>query len=141
MPRPPPPFGLVTLGAVLGLMLRAPRIVRAWTPILGIGAGCAAAALFGVLDLSRLREASWLGIPSPQIPAMDVAFDPAFWLLLPAFLFVTLVITIRQVGDAIVIQRLSRRGSKPIDFRRVQGAVAACGIGTLLSGLAGVLPI
>ena len=136
-----PTVTLVTATTVLGLMLRAPRILRAWTPVLALALGCVVAGFFGILDLTPVREAGWFGIPAVALPGLDVRFDSSFWLLLPAFLFVTLVITVRQVSDAIVMQRLSRREQKATDFRRVQGAVAACGAGTLLSGIAGVLPI
>ena len=136
-----PVITLVTATAALGLMLRAPRLLRAWTPVLALGLGCATAGFFGIFDLTPVREAGWFGAPAAALPGLDVRFDSSFWLLLPAFLFVTLVITVRQVGDAIVMQRLSRREQKAIDFRRVEGAVAACGAGTLLSGIAGVLPI
>ena len=136
-----PTIAFVTAAVVLGLMLRGPRILRAWTPVLALALGCATAGLFGILDLTPVREAGWFGVPAAALPGLDVRFDASFWLLLPAFLFVALVITVRQVGDAIVMQRLSRREQKAIDFRRVEGAVAACGAGTLLSGIAGVLPI
>lgn len=136
-----PTVTLVTATVVLGLMLRAPRLLRAWTPVVALALGSATAALFGIFDLTAVREAGWFGIPATALPGLDAGFDSSFWLLLPAFLFVALVITVRQIGDAIVMQRLSRREQKAIDFRRVQGAVAACGAGTVLSGIAGVLPI
>ena len=137
-PAAAPAITAVTIVTVVALMLRAPQRLRAWTPILGIGAGCAVAAFFGVLDLARVGEAAWLGIPAIATPGLDLDFDSRFWVLLPGFLFVTFVITVRQVGDAVRMQRISRREPKAVDFRRVQGAVAACGSGTLLSGLAGI---
>ena len=135
-----PVIATVTIITVVALMLRAPRKLRAWTPVIGIAAGCATAAVFGVLDLAPVAAARWFGLPAMPPPGLDLAFDSRFWILLPGFLFVTFVITVRQVGDAVRIQRLSRREPKAIDFRRVEGAVTACGVGTLLSGLAGVLP-
>ena len=137
-PAAAPAIAAVTMLAVVALMLRAPRRFRAWTPIIGIGVGCATAAFFGVLDLGRVASASWLGVPAVATPGPDLDFDARFWVLLPGFLFVTFVITVRQVGDAVRMQRISRRKPKAVDFRRVQGAVAACGSGTLLSGLAGI---
>lgn len=137
-PAAAPAITAVTIVTVVALMLRAPRRLRAWTPILGIGAGCAVAAFFGVLDFARAGEAAWLGVPAIATPGPDLDFDSRFWVLLPGFLFVTFVITVRQVGDAVRMQRISRREPKAVDFRRVQGAVAACGSGTLLSGLAGI---
>jgi len=43
-------------------------------------------------------------------------------------------------GDAVSIQRVSYRHNRPIDFRSVQGALRADGVGNLLSGLLGTLP-
>ncbi|MDE2874469.1 MAG: purine/pyrimidine permease [Gemmatimonadota bacterium] len=137
-PAAAPAITAVTIVTVVALMLRAPQRLRAWTPILGIGAGCTVAAFFGVLDFARVGEAAWLGVPAIATPGLDLTFDSRFWVLLPGFLFVTFVITVRQVGDAVRMQRISRREPKAVDFRRVQGAVAACGSGTLLSGLAGI---
>ena len=139
-PAAAPTITAVTMLCVLGLMLRGRRLLRAWSAVVGIGAGCVTAALFGVVDFGRVAEAAWIGIPPVVPPGLDVSFDARFWLLLPGFLFLSLVITIRQVTDAVRMQRLSEREPKAIDFRRVQGSVAAGGAGTLLSGLAGVLP-
>ncbi|MDE0247607.1 MAG: hypothetical protein OXO56_06685 [Gammaproteobacteria bacterium] len=135
-----PTVTAVTLLAVVGLMLRGTRIIRAWTPVLAIGTGCLTASLFGILDFGPVAAARWVGIPAVAVSGLDLGFEPAFWVLLPGFLFVTFVITVRQVGDSVQMQRLSRRGPGAVDFRRVQGGVAACGVGTLLSGLAGTLP-
>ena len=137
-PAAAPAIAAVTITTVVVLMLRAPQRLRAWTPILGIGTGCVVAAFFGVLDFARVGDAAWLGVPAVATPGLDLDFDSRFWVLLPGFLFVTFVITVRQVGDAVRMQRISRREPKAVDFRRVQGAVAACGSGTLLSGLAGI---
>ena len=135
-----PTITVVTFLAVVGLMLRGPRLVRAWTPILALGAGCIAAAFFGVLDFGPVASARWIGMPALGITGLDLSFGPGFWVLLPGFLFVMFVITVRQVSNSVHMQRLSRREEKAIDFRRVQAGVAACGAGTLLSGFAGVLP-
>lgn len=137
-PAAAPAITAVTILTVVAFMLRAPQRLRSWTPILGIGAGCVIAALFGVLDFARVGDAAWLGIPAIATPGLDLDFDARFWVLLPGFLFVTFVITVRQVGDAVRMQRISRRKPRAVDFRRVQEAVAACGSGTLLSGLAGI---
>lgn len=135
-----PTVTAATLLAVVGLMLRGRRIVRAWTPVLAIAAGCLTAALFGILDFGPVASARWLGVPSVATSGLDLGFGPAFWVLLPGFLFVTFVIAVRQVTDSVRMQHLSGREPKAVDFRRVQGGVGACGVGTLLSGLAGTLP-
>lgn len=139
-PAAAPTIAVITFLLVVILMLRGPRFVRAWTPVLGMGAGCIAAAFFGILDFGPVANARWIGVPAPATAGFDLGFGSSFWVLLPGFLFVTFVITVRQVSDSVRMQRLSRREPRAIDFRRVQGGVAACGAGTLLSGFAGVLP-
>lgn len=139
-PAAAPTVAAVTMLCVVGLLLRGKRWVRAWNAVIGIAAGCVTAALFGILDFGRVAEARWIGIPTPPATGLDLSFDASFWLLLPGFLFVSFVITIRQVTDNVRMQHLSRREPRAVDFRRVQGSVAACGAGTLLSGFAGVLP-
>ena len=47
---------------------------------------------------------------------------------------------IETVGDAIAIQRVSWRADRALDFRAVQGAITADGLGNLLSGLVGTVP-
>ena len=48
---------------------------------------------------------------------------------------------VQTVTGAAVIQRVSRRRPRAVDYRAVEGAVAADGIGKLLSGVAGIMPI
>ena len=52
----------------------------------------------------------------------------------------TLVGAIETIGDAVAIQRVAWRKPRATDFRTVQGAVAADGLGNLLSGFAGTVP-
>jgi NCS2 family nucleobase:cation symporter-2/xanthine permease XanP len=61
-------------------------------------------------------------------------------MLLPAFVIVTIVDLIETYGDGIAIQRVSHRRDRAVDFRAVQGAMYADGLGNVLSGLAGTMP-
>ena len=129
-----------TLLVVAALTLCARGGLRLWAPIIGLGFGCVVAALFGIYDFSRVAQAPWFGLPDAAWVGFDLSYQTAFWALLPAFIFVTLIGAIETVGDAIAIQRVSWRKPRAIDFRRVQGAVAADGLGNLLSGLAATVP-
>ena len=51
-----------------------------------------------------------------------------------------LIDTARMISYAIASQQVSWRRPRAVDFRAVQGAVAAGGIGNLLSGLTGTVP-
>ena len=73
-------------------------------------------------------------------PGFDFGLGTAFWALLPAFVLVTLIGALDTIGDSIAIQRVSWRRPRAIDFRAIQGAVAADGVGNLLSGLACTVP-
>ncbi len=131
---------LATLLVITGLALKARGTLRLWAPVAGVAAGLVVAGFFGIYDTNLIAEAAWMGVPSEGWPGLDLSFGPTFWALLPAFVFVTLVGAIETIGDAVAIQRVSHRRAQAVDFRAVQGALAADGMGNLLSGLAGTMP-
>ena len=131
---------LATLLVIAGIALKAKGTLRLWAPVIGVFAGSAVAGYYGLYQTSLVVEAAWIGLPTGEWPGIDLSFSPVFWALLPAFVFVTLVGAIETVGDAIAIQHVSWRRPRAVDFRAVQGAVAADGVGNLLSGLAGTVP-
>lgn len=131
---------LTTIVAIVAIGLKATGTLRLWAPVIGIVAGTVVAWIFGLYNTAQIAEAAWIGIPSIAWPGFDLSFGPTFWALLPAFVFVTLVGAIETIGDSVAIQRVSWRRDRAVDFRTVQGAVAADGVGNLLSGLAGTVP-
>ena len=135
-----PVVAFATLFTIAALVLRAPPSLRLWSPVIGIVVGCFAAALFGMYDLRQVLEAPWIGVPLGAWPGLDLTPGEEFWALLPAFVVVTLVGAIETIGDGVAIQRVSRRRRRATDFRVVQGALNADGLGNLLSGIAGTLP-
>ena len=129
-----------TLVTVAALVLRGPPAWRLWSPIIGIIAGCAVGAPFGLYEVEQVADAAWVGVPVNSWPGIDVPPRTEFWALLPAFIVVTIVGAVETIGDGIAIQRVSRRRPQATDFRVVQGALNADGMGNLLSGLLGTLP-
>ncbi len=130
----------VTIAAIVGIALAAKGVWRLWAPVIGVVVGSAAGGAFGIYDFARVAEAAWIGFPEGGWPGFDLDFGPAFWALLPAFVLVTLVGAIETVGDSIAIQHVSWRERRAVDYRAVEGAVAADGMGNLLSGLFGTIP-
>lgn len=130
----------VTFCVILGVSLFFKGSVRLWGPIAGVLVGSIVAFGFGAYDVSEVGKAAWIGLPEKGWPGLDLSFGADFWWLLVPFCIVTVVGALETYGDGIAIQRLSRRTRDPIDFRSVQGAVNADGLGNLLSGLAGTLP-
>ena len=139
-PAAAPASAATTLVVIAALALRATGAWRLWMPLIGLVAGCVVASFFGLYDTQRVFAAPWIGIPGGGWPGFDLEFGTAFWGLLPAFVFVTLIGATETIGDSIAIQRVAWRKPRAVDFRAVQGAVAADGAGNLLSGLAGTVP-
>ena len=139
-PAAAPLSAAVTLVTSVAFVLRASGIWRLWAPVIGIGVGCVAASLFGLYDTEQVGAAAWVGFPTGGWAGFDLSFGPAFWALLPAFVFVTLVGAIETVGDTVAVQRVSWRTPRAVDFRTVQGSLAADGLGNLLSGFAATVP-
>ena len=139
-PAAAPASAATTLIVIAALALRATGAWRLWMPLIGLVAGCVVASFFGLYDTQSVLDAPWIGFPTGGWPGFDLEFGTAFWGLLPAFVFVTLIGATETIGDSIAIQRVAWRKPRAVDFRAVQGAVAADGAGNLLSGLAGTVP-
>lgn len=131
---------VTTLVATILLALLAKGAWRLWAPVVGVGAGCIVASFYGLYDTTMIASAPWIGLPKTGWPGIDLSFGLSFWTLLPVFVLVTVVGAIETIGDAIGIQHVSWREPRATDFRAVQGAVAADGLGNLLSGLTCTVP-
>ena len=132
----------VTLVVTTAMALRATGVWRLWAPLSGILAGSAVAPFFGLYDVRPVTAASWLDLPDLSgWPGLDVTLDARFWALLPVFVIVAVVAAIKTSSDGVVIQRASSRSPRATDFRLVQGALNAGGVGILLSGIAATPPV
>ena len=136
-----PAVGAVTLAAAALLMLRGTGLWRLWAMPIAILAGCAAAAALGVYEVQRALDAPWFDLPdSSAWPGFGPVTDPDFWALLLVFLIVSAVVAVRASNEGAVIQQVSRRNPRSIDFRGVQGTMNVGGAAILLSGIAGTPP-
>ncbi len=135
-----PLSAFVTVAVIACIALKATGSLRLWAPVIGVVVGSVVAGVYGLYNVGLVAAASWVGLPDGAWPGLDLGFGAVFWSLLPAFVFVTLVGAIETIGDAVAIQRVSWRGTRAVDFRAVEGAVGADGVGNLLSGLAGTVP-
>lgn len=129
-----------TLVVITVLVLRFTGTWRLWSLFIGIAAGCLVAMPFGLYELEQVAGAGWFGIPEGGFPGLDLTLSAQAWALAPMFLIVTLVQAIKNIGDNMAVQQVSYRRRRAIDFRSVQGAIYANGVGILLSGVAGTPP-
>ena len=135
-----PAAALATIGVISGISLKGGATLRLWAPLAGVVGGSVVAASLGLYDPVRVGGAPWIGLPQAAWPGIELDPGPAFAGLLPAFLFVAVIGAVQTVTGAVAIQRVSWRRPRAVDYRAVEGAVAADGIGKLLSGAAGIMP-
>ena len=137
---PAPAVAFATFLTILLVSLFARGMLRLWAPILGVAIGTALSGAFGMVDGVKVAEAAWLGLPVGKWPGISIDLDSSFWGLLPSFVLVSLVGCIETYADGISVQRSSYRRQRPVDFRAVQGAINADGVGSFLAGALGTLP-
>ena len=135
-----PAIAISTFIFIMGVSMFGAGKYKLWGPLLGVIAGTLVAIYYGAMDFSGIKDATWIGLPEAGWPGIDVSFSTDFWLLLVPFVLVTIVGAIETYGDGVAIQRLSHRDNRAIDFKAVQGAVNADGVGNLLSGVMGTMP-
>ena len=130
----------VTVVVIVAIALKSAGATRLWAPVIGVAAGSLVAAAFGLYDIDRVARAPWVGLPELAWPGLDLDFGTDFWSMIPAFLLVSLIVTLRSISSCVAIQSVSWRQKRAVDFRAVQGGINAEGIGNLLCGLAGTVP-
>ncbi len=136
-----PVAALITVIVSTALALRVAGIWRLWTPVIGVATGCAVVALFGAYEVSSVADAAWVGVPSSSgFKGFDLTPGADFWALLPAFVVVTMVGGIKNIGGSVAIQQVGWRQPRVTDFRLVQGSLNTNGLGVFLSGIAGTPP-
>ena len=135
-----PITAVATLLVISGISLKAGPTLRLWAPLVGVAAGSMVAGSLGLYDPDRVARAPWIGAPEGGWPGVGLDLGPAFVELLPAFVFVALIGAIQTITASVAIQRVSWRRPRAVDYRAVEGAVAADGIGKLLSGVAAIVP-
>ena len=135
------PLTAVATGLVIGgISLTAGATLRLWAPLIGVIVGSVIGGSLGLYDFDLIARAPWIGMPQGSWPGIGFDLGPAFVGLLPAFAFVALIGAIQTITGAVAIQRVSWRRPRAVDYRAVEGAVTADGIGKLLSGIAGIVP-
>lgn len=78
----------MTLVMVVLLGLRVSGGWRLWPPIIGIVAGCAIAAPFGLYDFQLVIQAQWVGVPGAWFPDFELPEVSGFLTLLPMVVIV-----------------------------------------------------
>lgn len=133
--------GIVALAIGVLISLQDRPVWRMWVLPATVAAGLVLAVPLGYYDPAIIVDAPWLHLPHQGWPGLDLTFGADFWALLPVFVFVNLTAFMKAVGDLSVIYRASYRNQTAVDFRAVQGGLNVYGVGTLISGLLGTVPV
>ena len=131
----------VTFAVIVGLLVKGATQWRVWASILGVAAGSVAAVVTGIFDFEPVSRAPVAGLPLDGWPGLAFSFDPAFWSLLPVFLFLSVIGVLQGSSITLATQRVSWRGPQAMDYRRVQGATSVTGLANAIGGLAAVMPV
>jgi len=134
------PVCMALMAAVTYTMHRlGSAVLKPWAPPVGLAAGAAAAVGFGIYEVDLVVEAAWVGlpasgwIPSGSIDVMAVAT------LAPSFVILSLVHVARANASSLFTQLAS--GRLVLDFREVQRANARIGVGSVVAGVGGAVPL
>ena len=133
--------GIVALAAGVLISLQDAPVWRIWILPVTVAVGLIVAVPLGYYDTDIIASAPWLSLPEVGWQGLDLALSADFWALLPVFMFVNLTAFMKAVGDLSVVYRASYRDQRAVDFRTVQGGLNVYGLGTLVSGLLGTLPV
>ena len=133
--------GMAALAAGVLISLQDAPVWRVWILPITVAVGMIVAVPLGLYDADVIADTPWLLLPDFGWLGLDLTFGADFWTLLPVFVFVNLTSFMKAVGDLSVIYRASYRNQSAVDFRTVQGGLNVFGVGTLLSGLLGTLPV
>ncbi len=133
--------GMAALAAGLLLSLQETLLWRIWILPVTVTVGLIVALPLGLYNTDILIATPWVSLPTFGWPGLDLEFGTDFWTLLPVFVIVNLTAFVKAVGDLSVIQRASYRSQSAVDFRSVQGGLNVYGMGTMVSGLLGTLPV
>ncbi len=139
-PLASPVSALCTIVVMVCMAMTGSGTLRLWAPVAGIALGSLVAAILGIYDFDGVREAQWVGLPSVAWSGLQLDFGARFWVLLPAFVFVTLIDNIQTISYSVGIQHVSWRRQRAVDYRAIQGSLVVAGISNLLSGLAATVP-
>ena len=133
--------GMAALAVGILMSLQDAPVWRIWILPATVAVGLIVAVPLGHYDVGIIVDTPWLRLPDFGWQWLGLTFGADFWALLPVFIFVNLTAFMKAVGDLSVIYRASYREQSAIDFRTVQGGLNVYGVGTLLSGLLGTLPV
>ena len=130
-----------TTATILSMQKLGPRSWRIWAGPAGIVVGMITSMILGIYDYAVIQQAAWVGIPSNNAWKWDQDTSTTFLTLLPSFLLLAFMNLGKTNNLSIFTQFVSWKQLHSVDFRDIQKANNSIGLGSVLSGIAGSMPI
>jgi len=122
---------LISLLATVITAIFARGLLKLVPILVGIAVGYVAAAAFGMVDLTPVRDAAWFAIPSFVLPTFSL---PAILFILP----VAIAPAIEHVGDLVAIRGVT--GKDYLEKPGLHRTLFGDGVATSLAGFLGGPP-
>lgn len=122
---------LIALLATVVTAIFARGLLKLVPILVGIAVGYVAAAAFGMVDLTPVRDAAWFAIPSFVLPTFSL---PAILFILP----VAIAPAIEHVGDLVAIRGVT--GKDYLEKPGLHRTLFGDGVATSLAGFLGGPP-
>jgi xanthine permease len=128
---------LAVAGFVLAVILLIARYGRGFvgniSVLLGIVAGCVAAAALGKMHFDKVGQAAWLDVVTP-FAFGPPTFDPV---LILTMVLVMVVVMIESTGMFLALSDITAR---PLSQRELTAGLRTDGLGTLIGGIFNTFP-
>jgi len=111
------------------------RVFRIASVIIALLAGCIAANMIGVLDLSPVGKAKWFSLP--QIPFADFGFSFNFSAVI-TMIIIYIVLMAETTGTWFAVSNVI---DKPLSDKQINRGVIGEGIGCFIASLLGSTPV
>ena len=133
--------GVITMTTLVILMLFGNTTLRLWTPLVGLFTGCLAAFVFGILEFHHVLYAPWIGLPKGTWPGLSLDIGFHHLPIMAAFIMAALVSAMEGTGNIMLVQQISLRKFKKVNYNLVQGGLYCDAIAKALSGFLGGTPV
>ncbi|MED3660335.1 solute carrier family 23 protein [Ureibacillus sp. FSL K6-8385] len=128
---------LVTLFAAIIFNVYFKNILSAMPILLGLVVGYIYSAIIGIVDFTKVKEASWFALPDFLIPGVDYEFQVTSNILL-AMVPVVIVTISEHIGHQLVLGKIVERNY--IKDPGLHRSILGDGLGTFVSALIGGPP-
>ena len=129
---------LLALAVMIGFAVWGSRRTRPLALLIGLVAGCVAAFVLYLAIGERAVAMPSLTLAVPHWPLVWPSFSGAF---LPGVMIGALVSFLRMAGDVVASHQVSDRNWKRPNTRMVAAGGLAEGLGNIVAGLLGTLPV